>query len=92
MLSQMSDPNYFGSDKMPKWSDNVCMLTIVSNTVTICISVSSFSPFVGGEGVGVVLQSHAFVLKFIYIVIGGNTYSIMVNKFSSTTFLPKFKS
>ena len=23
VLSKMSDPNFFGSDKMPNWSDNV---------------------------------------------------------------------
>ena len=28
----MSDPNFFRSDKTPKWSDNVGMLTIISNT------------------------------------------------------------
>ena len=30
----MSDRNFFGLDKMPKWTENVRMLTIISNTVT----------------------------------------------------------
>ena len=37
VLSQMSDPNPSYLDKMPKWLENVLMLTIISNTVQ-CIT------------------------------------------------------
>ena len=35
VLNQMSKPNLFGLNKMPKWSDNTWKLTLISNTDTI---------------------------------------------------------
>jgi hypothetical protein len=32
VLSQVSDPNFSGSDKMSKWLDNVWRLTTIPNT------------------------------------------------------------
>ena len=43
MLSQMSDPNFFWSDKVPKWSVIVGMLTIISNTGAVQRNLSDLN-------------------------------------------------
>ena len=40
VLSLMSNPNLFGSDKMPKWLDNVRMLNIISNTSSCSLAIN----------------------------------------------------
>ena len=46
----MSDLNFFGSDKIPKWSDNAWMMTTSFNTVYLCLRYCAHSFYKEEEG------------------------------------------